>query len=623
MSADAELRATQVDLAGLMKVLGHHLYSTPEVAVRELVQNAHDSCTRRRLAGDTDFEARITLTPDPRLHTLTITDTGAGMTHDEIVNDLATVGAGATGRLREASGTRDLIGAFGLGFLSAYFVSDRVEVHTTSFRAPEEGWRFMSKGGQRYQLMPAPARAPGSQVILHLGKAFHHLTDAEGLTAFLQRYCGLLPLPIFVGTASAPINADPPWRREGLAPLRFKKLATELAERFERSFSPLCVLPLERTKGGTEGASDGERSPEGRSDPRTLRTDHSDARGVLWVQDGGTYGTTDNRNVSVFVRGMLVDGDARELLPVWAGFCGAVIESDDLTPTASRESLQTDATFRAVQAQVREALITGLQGLARTDEAAWRRVLLRHNEALLGAALCDDRLFALLAPQLKVPTTQGDLPLDVVRRRGRGRIPVTAGDGGEHETVLFKAQQIPVVDGTRYAVLPFCERAAARSGAEIVRMGTRKGEAAIFRPGAVTSEQRATLEALLGGPGRQVVPSHFAPPTLPMVLAPDHEAALKARIEADEADRRISGAILSLARRHTAAIDGSVQARLFVNLDAPLVRALLAAEGPRQLQVARVLKALAELFASGGAADIDAAQAFAELSGGLSNLLIS
>jgi len=596
MTVDAELRTTQVDLAGLMKVLGHNLYSTPEVAVRELVQNAHDSCTRRRLAGDADFEPRITVEVSTLHTTLTVTDNGAGMDHDELVRDLATVGAGATGRMRAQSGARDLIGAFGLGFLSAYFVSERVEVHTTSYREPEVGWRFASKGGQRYQLMAAPARPVGTQVTLHLTPEFRHLAHEESITAFLQRYCGLLPYPIHMGSHAEPLNAVPPWRREDLAPLRFKKLATELAERFERSFAPLCVLSLEPT-------------PD------------SDARGIVWVQDGGTYGTTDNRNVSVFVRGMLVDGDARELLPIWAGFCGAIIESDALTPTASRESLQTDATFRAVQAQVRESLISGLQAVAKDEDAAWRRVLMRHNEALLGASLCDDRLFRLLAPLLKVPTTQGDLPLEVVRKRGRGRIPVAAGDGGEHETVLFKAQHIPVVDGTRYAVLPFCEREAKRVGAELIRMGTRKGEAAIFRPGAVSAEDRTLLEQLLGAPGRLVVPAHFAPPTLPLALAPDHEAALKARLEADEADRRISGAILGLARRYTARIDGAIEARLFVNLDAPLIRALLAAQGPRQAEVARILKALAELFASGGAAEIDAAHAFAELSSGLTHLL--
>ncbi|MEZ4467931.1 MAG: ATP-binding protein [bacterium] len=438
MAVDAELRATQVDLGGLMKVLGHNLYSSPQVAVRELVQNAHDSCTRRRLAGDADFEPLITVTPDPQAHTLVITDTGAGLTHDELVRDLATVGAGATGRLREATQTRELIGAFGLGFLSAYFVSDRVEVRTTSHREPDAGWLFSSRGGERYRLQPLPARPVGSEVTVHLAAEFHHLADADVLIAFLTQHCGLLPLPIIA--AGQRINLPPPWRQPELHPVRWKREALAFAERFDRRFTPLCVVPV-------QGAV---------------------VRGLAWVQDGGTYGTTDNRHVSAFVRGMLVDGDARELLPVWAGFCGAVLESDELTPTASREALQTDALYRQAQAEVREALIAGLQQVAHEDEAAWRRVLLRHNEALLGASLCDDRLFTLLSPRLKVPTSQGDLSLEALRRRTRGRIPVKTGDAGDHEAMLFKAQHIPVVDGTRYAVLPFCEREAQRVGAELI-----------------------------------------------------------------------------------------------------------------------------------------------------------
>ncbi|NEL42086.1 MAG: molecular chaperone HtpG, partial [Xanthomonas perforans] len=91
----------------------------------------------------------------------------------------------------------------------------------------------------------------------------------------------------------------------------------EFAARFERNFEPLCCMPV--------------RAEEG-----------SDAVGLLWVQDGATYGTSDNRNLSVFLRGMLLDDNARELLPPWAGFIGGVIESNRLTPTASREDLQRD-----------------------------------------------------------------------------------------------------------------------------------------------------------------------------------------------------------------------------------------------------------------------------------------
>ena len=83
-------------------------------------------------------------------------------------------------------------------------------------------------------------------------------------------------------------------------------------------------------------------------------------QGLLWIQDGGTYGTSDNRNLSVFLRGMLLDDDARDLLPSWAGFVGGVIESNRLTPTASREDLQRDDHYAAIQHALAEALIAGL-----------------------------------------------------------------------------------------------------------------------------------------------------------------------------------------------------------------------------------------------------------------------
>src|SRR5262245_9329989 len=125
------LQKTSVDLAGLMRVLGEALYSTPYVAIRELVQNAHDSCTRRRLETRDDFAAAISVKLSPGM--LVIADNGAGLTDAEIRAYLATVGAGYTRTLRERGEGEELIGFFGLGFLSAFPISERVEVWTCSF----------------------------------------------------------------------------------------------------------------------------------------------------------------------------------------------------------------------------------------------------------------------------------------------------------------------------------------------------------------------------------------------------------------------------------------------------------------------------------------------------------
>ncbi|MFE8596891.1 ATP-binding protein [Archangium violaceum] len=574
MSPVAELVRTQVDLGGLMRVLANNMYSTPEVVVRELVQNAHDSCTRRRLEDTSAPEGRILVVPDAAAGTLSIVDNGAGLTREEIDRYLATVGAGYTGRLRAAGADAGLIGQFGIGFLSAYVVSTRVDLYTTSFQTPQEGWHFSSAGGERYTVAPHAAQEVGTRVVLQLSERFRPLCDAPALEALLRRYCCLLPMAIHVSGPERPaINRPPPpWRdTEAHSPLRRRSLERAFAARFEQRFEPLCTLPMAPGNGGS-------------------------ASGLLWLQDGATFGTSDNRNLSIFVRGMLVSRDARELLPEWAGFVGGVLEADALTPTASREDVQRDAAFDVTAEQVRECLIDGLSRLAREDEPTWRRLLQRHNEALLGAALCDERLFTLLADALKVPTTEGDLTLPAVRRRSGGRLHASTGESGGPEEVLCRALGVPVVDSGRYAALPFTRRWAERQGLPVLQLGTREGNAALFPRVQLEPAQEERLRALFAEDGVELVPSRFSPPALPLVLVPDREAELKARLEADAADKRIGAAVLSLARGFTATISSRAQARLYLNVDAPTLQALLAAPEDRARSAARLLSGLCTLL---------------------------
>lgn len=142
-----ELRTPDVELQGLFDLLGQHLYSTPAVAVRELVQNASDSIVRRRLAEPAYGGGTITLLPHPARSVLLVDDDGAGLSAEEIVRDLATIGRGGTCEVREAAGSEELIGLFGIGFLSAFVVAHTVTLTTTSWRDPERGWRYHSVGG--------------------------------------------------------------------------------------------------------------------------------------------------------------------------------------------------------------------------------------------------------------------------------------------------------------------------------------------------------------------------------------------------------------------------------------------------------------------------------------------
>lgn len=563
------LHKTRVDLEGLMKVLGDHLYSTPMVAVRELVQNAHDSCERRRIEAGPDFEPRIVVTADPAARTLMIEDTGAGLTDEEIQQYLATVGAGYTRTLRQRDQSGDaasLIGYFGLGFLSAFVVSERTEVWTCSYRQPDQAWRFSSRDGQTYSLDVAPAREIGTRVTLHLREQHQSLANPLAVRRLLLRYACLLRHPIHCpvdasGLASdlgEAVNAEPPpWRDDrGLSDVRRRKLALEFAARFETEFEPLCTIGV------------GEGNPD------------AEVRGLLWIQDARTYGSSDNRRVWIFVRGMMISDDARELLPRWAGFVGAAVEGLGLTPTASREDLQRDAAYDRAQVQLLDALVDGLAEIARSEPASWRRILSRHNEALLGAAICDDRLFGLVAEQATLPTSQGDLGLARILERSHGKIYVSQAERGGFEELLFRALAVPVVQARRYGALAVARRWAERRGIPMVMLGTTTGEQALFRKvddGELPARAPERLREAFGAEQSkdvEVVLSRFAPDHLPFVLVPDREIELKQRIEADAADKRISTAALGLARLFTGNIEERPPVRLHLNLDCPAIAKL-------------------------------------------------
>ncbi|TWE18113.1 ATP-binding protein [Kitasatospora atroaurantiaca] len=553
---EQNLRTTEVDLGGLVSVLATHLYSTPLVALRELVQNAHDSHTRRRLEdpGST-AEASIRVRGDAARRAIAIEDTGAGLTEPEIHAYLATVGTGYTRLLREVTGNQELIGAFGLGFLSAFSVADEVTVTTTSHREPALGHRYRSRGGEQYSVEPTdPRPTPGTVVELLLKAEHAHLADEYALREVLARYCVLLPIPVYVGDDEKPVNDVPvPWRQE--VPGHLYTARMSFAAAFGRRFEPLTAFPVDPVEGAT------------------------DAVGLLWVQDGGTYGSSDNRDLSVYLRGMLLSEDARDLLPSWAGFIGGVVESTRLTPTASREDLQRDDHYRALQQALTDAIVDGLYETARLHPTAWRRILARHGQDLLGAALCDDRLFTLLADDVPVPTSQGDLTAGALRAAGGGAVHVALGSGGGFEEMLYRAMQVPIARGDRYAVLPFLRRYAQLRDCRLVELGSESGNRELFRDPEqpLSAEETAWLGAALADDGEQLVPARFDPPGLPLVLVPDREAELKARIEDDQADARIPSAALRLARAFTARTDGTVKARLYLNLASPAVRQLLAA----------------------------------------------
>lgn len=550
-----EQHDTAVNLHGLMQVLSKHLYSTPIVALRELVQNAHDAIVRRRLEDVTSaFTPEIRVTGNPQNKTITISDSGAGLTKQEIHEFLATVGIGYTRQLRQEDDDTGLIGMFGLGFLSSFVLARQVTVHTTSWKTPQEGWVYRSDNGETYRIESAFPREPGFTVTLSLKDEFSYLADNPLLETLLGRYCVLMREPLFVGQSETAVNhLSPPWRRDHDSPVILhpglrQKQNIEFASRFERTFTPICTIDI---------------TPSGKSD----------VVGILWIQDGATYGTSDNRNLSLFLRGMLLDDQAHDLLPLWAGFVGGVVESNILTPTANREDLQRDDAYFATQHALAEGLIKGLGELAKNQPAIWRRVLLRHNEALLGAAICDERLFDLLKDDLLIPTSKGEIPVSHLRQQNT--LLVMPGEESSFEEMLFRLSGRPVALGHRYAVIPFLRRWATLYSARLIEIGTSGGNQSLFSCHEISQQEEQWWREQLADDEECVI-SRFEPAVLPFVVVPNREVELKQRLEQDDADRRMSTAALMLARQFTQRISEQSDKQLYINFNNPAIKALSA-----------------------------------------------
>ena len=193
----------QLHLPGLLKVLAEHLYSTQRVGVRELIQNAHDSCVRRALErSEPGYRPRIDLTIDPTNRLLRVADNGSGLSEREIHDDLTVIGRGYTRELRERLVTddptlsRELIGQFGIGFLSAFLLASEGTVETRPVGGPP--LRCSSTGDEEFDLAVGDRLEPGTTVELRLKPSSLFLLHEDNLVEVVREYADFVPTPIHV-----------------------------------------------------------------------------------------------------------------------------------------------------------------------------------------------------------------------------------------------------------------------------------------------------------------------------------------------------------------------------------------------------------------------------------------
>lgn len=383
----------QVDVAGIIQIMGTSLYSRSDTPIRELLQNAHDAIQRRRL-NDLSYKGRILIRTDPVLHTLEVSDDGIGLTADEAEKYLGTLGIGITGLLKgrhpsatetTASGGEMLIGQFGIGLFSAFLLADRIIVESRKVGG-HEGIRWTAGEGTDIDLQSCDRTEPGTTIRLELKSDFHKLAETPAqIEAAIKEYADYLPIPIYLNGQPQRANLiNAAWFDATPDPE-----AVELALEEKFNESPLDIIPIRVER------------------PVSIA-------GALYVTPQRTPGFAGEPVVTTTIRRMVISRDTQGLLPHWASFLRGVLELNDCSPTASREDLVRDASFEAARSQLEKMLFEHFEGLVRKDPARLEAVLSWHRYSLAGAALSDRRLRDLLRHTYRFTTSAGPLTCDEI-----------------------------------------------------------------------------------------------------------------------------------------------------------------------------------------------------------------
>ena len=370
----------QAEVAQLLHLVTHSLYSNPEIFLRELISNASDACDKLRyealadpaLYGDQP-ELEVRISTDKAAKTLTVTDTGIGMSEAEAIAHLGTIAkSGTKDFMSKLSGDQkadsQLIGQFGVGFYSGFIVADKIVVESRRAGLPaNQGVRWTSKGDGDFEVETITREARGTSVILHLREDALEFADGWRLKELISKYSDHISLPIKMegetwvegkeegqaghmaktGEWETVNQANALWTRpkKDITDQQFKDFYQQLAHDWE----PPLAWSLNRVEGNTEYTQ--------------LLYLPSHAPMDLWDRDR-------KAGIKLYVRRVFIMDDAEQLMPRYLRFIKGVVDSADLPLNVSRELLQESRDVRAIRDGNTRRVLSMLEGMAKDEQAA-------------------------------------------------------------------------------------------------------------------------------------------------------------------------------------------------------------------------------------------------------------
>ncbi|MDO5626377.1 MAG: molecular chaperone HtpG [Pseudomonadota bacterium] len=369
----------QAEVAQLLHLVTHSLYSNPEIFLRELISNASDACDKLRFEAlgnpalyDDQPELRIRIGFDAAAKTVTVTDTGIGMSEAEAIEHLGTIAKSGTkdfmSRLTGDQKTdAQLIGQFGVGFYSGFIVADKITVESRRAGLPaDEGVRWSSTGAGDFQVERITREARGTSVTLHLREDTTHFADGWKLKELIVKYADHIALPIQMeGETWQEGENDQPgqmvktgeWETVNQATALWtrpkKDITDEQYTRFYEQIAHDWQPPLTWTHNRVEGSTEYTQ----------LLYIPSHAPQDLWDRDT-------KAGIKLYVRRVFIMDDAEQLLPRYLRFVKGVVDSADLPLNVSRELLQESRDVRAIRDGNTRRVLALLEDLAKAPTPA-------------------------------------------------------------------------------------------------------------------------------------------------------------------------------------------------------------------------------------------------------------
>ena len=399
MRDSAEKHAFQAEVNRMMKLIINSLYRNKEVFLRELISNASDALDKIRLLSLTDKsvldstdELSIKIKADKDNHILTITDTGIGMTKQDLINNLGTIAKSGTadflGKLQEASSNtefNDLIGQFGVGFYSAFLVADKVVVTSKNNDDSQYIWESDASSFSISEDPRGPTLKRGTQISLYLKESEYDFLEQDTVRDLIKKYSQFINFNIYLWgsstkTVDEPIEDEEEEKTEDEAeetPKDEDEEGTVEEDKEEEEKKPK-TKKVEKTTWDWELCNEAKpiwtRKPDNieqteydefyksitKDNNGPLTQSHFIAEGevtfksLLFIPNTqpsetfNKYGQT-GENIKLYVRRVFITDDFKDMMPNYLSFIKGVVDSDDLPLNVSRETLQQHKLLKVIK----------------------------------------------------------------------------------------------------------------------------------------------------------------------------------------------------------------------------------------------------------------------------------